>query len=202
MKKNIYFALILCVISCKDDNSVTTTPKVAQENVVENVGAKSNQLEKRYKGSDDIVEEIYQELILNDKELTKLDAKIRDLNNSTEDIIRQYRNILSKSESYYAEARKKTESITDSLMRNKLDSVILNSAMTYDGRVIDVRNAISHAQNNMKNINDLYTAYKIQRTLPEIEKYQKSNPFDLTNLNKLVEKQNTLLSDVQKVKNN
>ena len=96
MKKNIYFALILCVISCKDDNSVTTTPKVAQENVVENVGAKSNQLEKRYKGSDDIVEEIYQELILNDKELTKLDAKIRDLNNSTEDIIRQYRNILSK----------------------------------------------------------------------------------------------------------
>lgn len=200
MKTSLYVTLFFLIVSCKDDQSVTSTPKVSQENVVENVTAESNQLESRYKGREDIVEQIYQELILNDKELTKLDAKIKDINKNTENTINEYKNILSKSENYYTEARKKTEVISDSILRGKLDSVILHSALNYDGRVVGVKNTIFQAEQNLKKINDLYAAYKIKKTLPEIEKYQKSNPFDLRKLNELIKNQNQFLTEINALK--
>lgn len=45
-----------------------------------------------------------------------------------------------------------------------------------------------------------YTAFKIRKTLPEIEKYQNAHPLKTDNLNTFITKQNKLLEELKKFK--
>ena len=85
-------------------------------------------------------------------------------------------------------------------MRKKVDSVMVNSAKKYEEKTLNVKKYIASAKMNIAVINDNYTSFKIYKTLPEIEKYQNNNTFDVTNLNNLMNEQNKILSDLKNTK--
>lgn len=53
---------------------------------------------------------------------------------------------------------------------------------------------------NLIKINDQYLAFKIRKTLPELEKYQNSHPVQLNSLNAFINQQNNLLTEFKNFK--
>lgn len=203
MKNFAYLLLPILLTSCKENTSIkknSDTP-AEQTNVVENIDAKSTDpFQKSYRTNAGMVNDIYNQLVLSDKNLAKLDTQIKNLNTKTEEVISVYENVLSNSDNYYKDALQKTESFQDSIMRKKVDSLMTQSAKKYDDKNANVKNFIAAAKKNIAVINDNYTTFKIYKTLSEIEKYQNNNSFDVTNLNNLMSEQNKILTDLKNTK--
>ena len=203
MKNFAYLLLPILLTSCTKNTSIkknSDTP-AEQTNVVENIDAKSTDpFQKSYRTNAGMVNDIYNQLVLSDKNLAKLDTQIKNLNSKTEEVISIYENVLSNSDNYYKDALQKTESFQDTIMRKKVDSVMVNSAKKYEEKTLNVKKYIASAKMNIAVINDNYTSFKIYKTLPEIEKYQNNNTFDVTNLNNLMNEQNKILSDLKNTK--
>lgn len=203
MKNFAYLLLPILLTSCKENTSIkknSDTP-AEQTNVVENIDAKSTDpFQKSYRTNAGMVNDIYNQLVLSDKNLAKLDTQIKNLNTKTEEVISVYENVLSNSDNYYKDALQKTESFQDSIMRKKVDSLMNQSAKKYDDKNANVKKFIAAAKKNIAVINDNYTTFKIYKTLSEIEKYQNNNSFDVTNLNDLMSEQNKILTDLKNTK--
>lgn len=203
MKNFAYLLLPILLTACKENTSIkknSDTP-AEQTNVVENIDAKSTDpFQKSYRTNAGMVNDIYNQLVLSDKNLAKLDTQIKNLNTKTEEVISVYENVLSNSDNYYKDALQKTESFQDSIMRKKVDSLMNQSAKKYDDKNANVKKFIAAAKKNIAVINDNYTTFKIYKTLSEIEKYQNNNSFDVTNLNDLISEQNKILTDLKNTK--
>lgn len=203
MKKFGYLFLPILLFSCKENSSIKKNEDVpvAQTNVVENIETKSTDpFQKTYRTNNGMVEDIYNQLVLSDKNLAKLDTQIKNLNTKTAETVAVYENVLANSDNYYKDALKKTATFQDTLMRKRVDSIMLNSSKKYDEKTANVKSYIAAANKNIAIINDNYNSFKIYKTLPEIEKYQNTNSFDLSNLNKLMAEQNKILINLTKAK--
>lgn len=203
MKKFIYLLLPVLLFSCKENSSIKKNENIPAEqtNVVENIDAKSTDpFQKTYRTNAGMVEDIYNQLVLSDKNLAKLDTQIKNLNTKTNEVVSVYESVLANSDNYYKDALAKTAKFQDTTMRKKVDSVMMSSSKKYDEKTAKVKNYIAAAKSNIAIINDNYSSFKIYKTLPEIEKYQKTNTFDLTNLNNLMSEQNKILNDLNKAK--
>ncbi|MFC6267505.1 hypothetical protein [Frigoriflavimonas asaccharolytica] len=203
MKKFGFLLLPILLFSCKENSSIKKNADLPSEekNVVENIETKSTDpFQKTYRTNAGMVEDIYSQLLLKDKNLAKLDTQIKNLNTKTTETISVYENVLANSDNYYKDAQQKTTTFKDSLMRKKVDSVMVNSFNNYAEKTANVRNYIAAAKSNITIINDNYDSFKIFKTLPEIEKYQNTNSFDLTNINKLMAEQNKILTELKKAK--
>ena len=203
MKNFSYLLLPLLLFSCKENSSIKKKSDSAAEptNVVENIDTKSTDpFQKTYRTNAGMVEDVYNQLVLSDKNLAKLDTQIKNLNTKTNEVINVYQTVLSNSDRYYKDAHEKTANFQDSLLRKKVDSVMSTSANKYNEQTTNVKKYIAAAKSNMAVINDNYMSFKLYKTLPEIEKYQKTNSFDLTNLNTLMSEQNKLLTDLKNTK--
>ena len=203
MKKCVLLLLPILLFSCKENTSIRKNADSPndEKNVVEKIDQKSSDpFQKTYRTDAGMVEDIYNQLIVNDKNLTKLDNQIKNLNIKTSETIAKYESILSNSDNYYSNAKEKSAKFSDSLLQKRVDSILVNSAEKYNIKTANVKNHIAAAKSNIAIINDRYNVFKIYKTLPEIEKYQNNNSFDLKSLNSLMTEQNKVLSELQKAK--
>lgn len=204
MKKFIIILASLSLIACKENSAVKKkeTSILDKGNVVDEVGSSKriDPFNKNYRSNDGMVEDIYKQLILNDKELIKLDTKIKDLRENSNEVIAEYNSVLSKSDNYYKDAFEKTKNFSDSLARAAMDSLTMKSFTNYEAKTKNVRSLITISENNLKRIDEIYATFKIKRTMAEIEKYQNNHAFDLKNLNNLINKQTQTLSELKQAK--
>lgn len=197
MKKILFAsALALSILSCKEN-----TPRngAAVENAVDNAESSVSGSLKSYR-KEDMVDQIYYELIKNDKNLKALDDKIIETNQESSKVLNIYGETLRKSESFYLDAHNQAASIKDSLLKQQLDKEIKMSSDQYDLKISKVKELIAKVNSNNDNISNLYTAFKIRKTLPEIEKYQKAHPLKTDSLEKFINKQNQLLNELKNIK--
>ena len=203
MKNFVYFLLPILLFSCKENSSIKENENLPAEqtSVVENIDAKSTDpFQKTYRTNAGMVEDVYNQLVLSDKNLAKLDTQIKNLNSKTDEVVGVYENVIANSDNYYKDALAKTAKFQDTLMRKRVDSVMMNSSKNYEEKTATIKSYIAAAKSNIAIINDRYSMFKIYKTLPEIEKYQNKNSFDFTNLNNLMSEQNKILSDLKKTK--
>lgn len=203
MKNFVYLLLPLLLFSCKENSSIKKNADLPEEqkNVVENIDTKSTDpFQKTYRTNAGMVEDIYNQLVLSDKNLAKLDTQIKNLNTKTNDVVSVYENVLANSDNYYKDALAKTANFQDTIMRKRVDSVMMSSSKKYEEKTANVKTYIAAAKSNIAIINDQYSTFKIYKTLPEIEKYQNTNTFDLSNLNNLMSEQNKILIEIKKAK--
>ncbi len=203
MKNFVYLLLPLLLFSCKENSSIKKNADLPEEqkNVVENIDTKSTDpFQKTYRTNAGMVEDIYNQLVLSDKNLAKLDTQIKNLNTKTNDVVSVYENVLANSDNYYKDALAKTAKFQDTIMRKRVDSVMMSSSKKYEEKTANVKTYIAAAKSNIAIINDQYSTFKIYKTLPEIEKYQNTNTFDLSNLNNLMSEQNKILIEIKKAK--
>ncbi|WNI37684.1 hypothetical protein [Chryseobacterium sp. SG20098] len=201
--KKILFASILALslLSCRENQS-KQAPVV--ENAVDNAESSvSGAIKKntRYSSREgNLVHEIYQELIKNDKNLQDLDLRIENIQKETETSISEYDDVIQKSETYYNDATVLSGSITDSITKKQIEKEIKASAEKYDVKTQTIRDLIAKIKANRTTLHDQYLVFKIRKTLPEIEKYQKAHPLKTDSLNQFINKQNKLLEELKNLK--
>jgi len=197
--KNILFAstLALSILSCQE-NKQQNPPIV--ENAVDNAEPAASGSFKSYRGNNITVDNIYSELIKDDKNLTALNSRIVKTLEETEKVLAVYNSVLETTNSYYQDANERTKAITDSLVKQQVQKEISASADRYDLKVKDITDHISQIAKNNEKLVSTYTAFKIRKTLPEIEKYQNAHPLKTDSLNTSIIKQNKLLEELKKFK--
>lgn len=189
-------SLALILFSCREPKSENPA---AVENAVDNTESSISGSFKSSRGGS-MVDQIYFELIKNDKKLKALDDKIRKTEEDFNKVISGYDEILSKSQSYYRDANDQAGTITDSLLKKEVINQIKISSDQYDAKIKNIKALISLANKNQETTNNLYTAFKIRKTIPEIEKYQKAHPLKPDSLNHFINKQNQLLNELKNFK--
>lgn len=201
--KKIFFGsiLVLSLLSCSENKS-RQAPTV--ENAVDNAESSvSGAIKKntRYSSREgNLVHEIYQELIKNDKALQDLDKRIAVINQETEDAMTEYDDVIQKSETYYNDATALSNSVTDSVTKKQIEKEIKASSEKYDVKTQTIRDLIVKIKANRTTVHDQYLVFKIRKTLPEIEKYQNAHPLKTDSLTQFINKQKKLLEELKKLK--
>lgn len=192
-------ALAFLLISCGENKS-QNNPIV--DNAVDNAesSVSGSLKDARYSDGGDFINEIYYELIKNNKNLQDLDDKIEKTNENSEKVVLNYNKILGKSTSYYLSANYHAASINDSILQKQIEKEITINAEKYDLKIKNIKILIAQINKNKDKMNDLYTVFKIRKTLPEIEKYQNAHPLKTDSLNNFINKQNQLLNEIKKLK--
>lgn len=201
--KKLFFTstLLLVLFSCNESRSEN---KPLVENAVDNAeSSASNSITKGTRLSsreDDMVHQIYDELLKNDKNLQALDEKVSMIDSKTDEATLEYDDVISKSETYYSNAESLAKSVSDSISRKAIEAEIKRSEQQYNLKVKKIKDLIEEITKNRERIHDTYTIFKIRKTLPEIEKYQNAHPLKTDSLENFINKQNQLLSELKNLK--
>ncbi|SHM37106.1 hypothetical protein SAMN05444360_11141 [Chryseobacterium carnipullorum] len=197
MKKILFAsALILSTLSCKENKSRNAQ---VVENAVDNSESSVSGSLKSYR-DENMIDKIYSELIKNDKSLKALDDKLVKLYDENRKVLELYAEPLHKSESFYLDAKSQAGTIKDSILKQQMEKEIKISSDQYDLKISKVKELMAKVNQNSDDINNQYTAFKIRKTLPEIEKYQNAHPLKTDSLENFIKKQNELLNELKKLK--
>lgn len=197
MKKILFASVMaLSLLSCRESKA-GNAPIV--ENAVDNAKSSVSSSLESYRG-ENLIDQIYSELIKDDKNLKALDDKVQKNIEETEKVLDVYDKILSMSESYYQQAGYKTKSITDSLMKKQIEAEVKISADQYNLKTGNIKALIAQINKNNETLNNLYVAFKIRKTLLEIEKYQNAHPLKIDSLDNFIKKQNRLMEELKHIK--
>ena len=181
------FALFFSCQKNENNDSNNQEPKALQEKSID-IG--------RFRKEDDLVDDLYQELVNKSPELKNLEDELNSINpGDTTAIFNEYDR---KSDNYYRSATGHAEGIRDSILKNKILNLIQNSSTKYDGKKSEVENLVTTINKRRTEITNYHTALKIILTFPLIEKYQNDHLPKKTPFEKVIEKENQVLEKVKK----
>lgn len=194
--KKILFASILALslLSCSESKSQNDIVEKAAGNTESSIPI------KRLSKTQDIFNGIYDEKIKNDREIKKVDEKISLMQEDAHKMQGIYSSLISNSEDYYLIAKNEAKSINDSVLRKEMIKLIEESSDKYYQKVQKIKDLKHKINRNKQSIYSLYAAFKIRKTLPEIEKYQNAHPLKTDSLNQFINKQNKLLEELKNLK--
>jgi hypothetical protein len=187
--------LTLLLISCGE-----TKPKTNEivEKAAENT--ESSFPIKRLSKTQDILDGIYSEQIKNNEELKKLDEKVIAIQEDSRKMADIYKDIISNSEDYYKIAKNGAKIIRDSALKKEILNLVKNSSEKFSVKKKKLEELTRQVNYNHYRIYEFYDAFKIRKTLPEIEKYQNAHPLKTDSLNNFINKQNQLLNELKNLK--
>ncbi len=198
MKKTfITVPLFFILFSCTENRSGN---KPLIENAVDQTNSFSKGSFESSRYDDNMVDRIYSNLMKNDKELSALDDKILNIQEGKRKILEQYEPVFNTSDAYYRDAGNQSSNITDSLLKHGIENEITVSAEKYRVKVKTVKALILRLTGNMQKVNNLYTVFKIRKTLPEIEKYQQAHLLKPDSLELFIRKQERLINELTQLK--
>ena len=196
MIKNILrCAFVFLVVSCSNEK---TDGSQIVEKAAKNT--ESNFPIKRLNNSQDILDGIYAEYIKNHKDLQKLESEVSHIQNDKQLIIEIYNDVIGNSEDYYKSAEYRAKWIRDSATKKEILSLLRNSEESYflkTKRLDELKRKISH---NYFEIYNWYDAFKIRKTLREIEKYQNEHPLKADSLENFMRKQENIINKLKTLK--
>ena len=196
MKKILFsFILILSLLSCSENKHEN---QLIVENAVDKTDSKFSST--RYGKSQNMLDAIYYEQIKNDESLKKLDKKMNLLREESHKVKDLYDDILRKNDEYYSDAEYGAKSITDSVLKKQIISKVKESSDKYYLKTKKLKELTFQINRNSQNIYGCYVAFKIKKTLPEIEKYQNAHPLKTDSLENFINKQNQLLNELKNLK--
>jgi len=195
MKKTLLTStLFLLLFSCTENKPEQSG---IVENAVDNAESKSY---SRYSKGQNIIDGIYNEQIKDDEKLKDFQKRFLSIQNDSEIMKHLYDDITRSSQNYYSDAETRAKNIMDSTLQKEVLNLLKNSSEKYDTK-INKLNALKIQINlNFIELNSFYDAYKIKKTLPEIEKYQDTHPLETDSLENFINKQNQLLEELKKLK--
>ena len=189
-------AIALSLFSCRENKS----ENALADNAVDMVETSVSTSFKSSRNNEKTVDNIYFELIRNDKKLSDLNSRIIKTFEESGKLLAEYRNILNTSASYYQDAGYQIKDIKDSLVKQQIEKEIWASADHYNLKMKAIHDRITQITENNETLTSLYTVFKIKKTLPEIEKYQNAHPLKTDSLDSFLKKQDALLEELKNLK--
>jgi len=135
--------------------------------------------------------------MLNFKNLTK---KVNAITSDSKIMKELYSDIINNSNDYYNIAESDAKAINDSLLKKEILAIVTNSSEKFTQKKIKFEELVKQVNMNNYKIYSFYQAFKIRKTLPEIEKYQNAHPLKTDSLNNFINKQNQLLNELKNLK--
>ncbi|MET3535327.1 hypothetical protein [Chryseobacterium limigenitum] len=197
MKKIIFSSILaLSLIYCSENKSEN---KPIIKNAVDNA---DSSVKSSFESGrrENMIHEIYNELMKNDKNLQALDDKIDNVDEETEKVTSQYNDVIDKTENYYTDANALTAAISDTILKQEINKDIKASSEKYQIKTKRIKDLIEEVSKNRVKLHDQYVIFQIKKTLPEIEKYQNAHPLKTDSLNNFINKQNQLLNELKNLK--
>jgi hypothetical protein len=188
----ILIVLILSVaVSCRNEDApkdqavVHETPQALKDDAVSEV------ISSRKYG--DLVEQLYQEMVDKTPELASLEKDYSAIPPQSMSLKEEYNKYNNKSENYYSTANAKTSAIADSVLREKVVSILEAHASQYALKNAELRSMMKQIDNQNVSLNDHHQVLKIFTTLAMMEDYQDQNKLDQGPFEKLMQAQQDLL---------
>lgn len=135
---------------------------------------------------DDMVDALYKELLKENEVLTKLEKAIEGLDEQRSDSLELFKNFDTKNKDYYASAESHAGTITDSVLKKKMITLIANSREQYNRSTLKHNNLVALLNTKDTDIRNLHTVLKIVKTLPLTEKFQAENMPSATPMEKML----------------
>lgn len=199
MKKIITIISIVSLISCNKEARTEAIPKNETDKII----LKDNDIKSFSRYSNDnnpLIEKIYYKIIENDQNLTKLDEEISKLNDESREYKRSLDDILQKPDDYYKDAKYRTKFLKDSLLKKEILKLIESSEKNFTKNTSVLKGKMKQTNLNTISLNELYSIYKIRKTLPAIEDFQKTIP-ENKKIDSIINEQEKLIQQLKSLKN-
>ena len=199
MKKLITIISIVSLISCNKEARTEAIPKNETDKII----LKDNDIKSFSRYSNDnnpLIEKIYYKIIENDQNLTKLDEEISKLNDESREYKRSLDDILQKPDDYYKDAKYRTKFLKDSLLKKEILKLIESSEKNFTKNTSVLKGKMKQTNLNTISLNELYSIYKIRKTLPAIEDFQKTIPNN-KKIDSIIKEQEKLIQQLKSLKN-
>lgn len=168
----IYLVILMAFVSCsapeQKQPQQPEPPKALQE-------VKTDYSLKSSRRSGDLVQELYQELMEKDKAIKQLEDQLNSLQRTEADSTEAFTGFDEKNKTYHATAGTYLPRIGDSLLRERIRSILSNSLARYENSTVNHQQLLKQIADNKTTLNDLYIAVQLVRTLGMMEKYQQDN---------------------------
>ncbi len=184
----VLFSLIASCnnIGNKTIDSRDETPKALQE--------KQISIDSYSRGySIDLVEALYKDLLKENKQLQNIEDEINDYKSQKSDTLAAYQLYNGKIEKYYADANNHAMSVSDSVLKQKLLTMIKTSTEKYKKKSGAIDSIIKQIEVKDFTINDYHVTMKIVFTLPLIEKFQDKNRPKTTGYKGIIKTQDEII---------
>jgi hypothetical protein len=169
MKPSILFLAICILCSCsrKHSNQKKDIPVALEPHESSRVFSK--------RAPDNLVQNIYSELVSESPELKELEKQIDDVNDRKADSLSDYEEFTGMNDKYYTSTDYHLSTIRDSVLKEKIKTLINNSQNNYKNRTRGLTDLANQLDANQTTLYDYHEVLKLTRTLPIIEDYQKKN---------------------------
>lgn len=148
---------------------------------------------KSYSRSGDLTEELYQELVGKTPALKKLEDDLEAFIPKPNDLKDKFNQYDNKSNTYYSSANHKAAAISDSLLKQKIISLIMKSNNKYSAKTTELYSLLKQISKHDATLHDHHSVLKIVLTLPMIEKYQDDNKPNNKEFKDLINQQEKLI---------
>lgn len=197
--QNAFFVYVVLTIqiSCNGPTMVRPpkteqkeeTPKALQENSLDVVS-------KSYR-TNDLVQELFQELVEKNETLKKLEESISNCQSKPSSVKQDFETYNSKSTNFYNSAENCAANISDSQTKKLILKFISNSELNYQNGTNDFKNLIDQISKNGTKMEDKHNILKIVLTMAEMEKYQKSSRPSKKPLQELIQEQEKTMKQIE-----
>ena len=169
-----YLLLILALAACNTPKKEYTPqqeepPKALQEK--SSVGG----LLSKGRGSEDLVESLYKELMEKSPELAALEKNINLVTEMQHDSLDLFERFNGKNTLYYNAAKRHMQSLSDSSLKTEITNLIEQSMAGYNQRISGHDALIATINQQSSKLDDLHIMLKLVRTMAAMEKFQRSN---------------------------
>jgi hypothetical protein len=200
MKMKITISKILTVfvfsviISCnkKEENNT-----VKKDEIPEALKEDNSSLKRYSRKNGDLINELYSDLVEKSEELQNLENEIEKFNPN--ETIYEFNNYNIKSRDYYSSSKSLANRINDSILKNRILALLKKSNNQYLSKENEFDTIISKVIDREKSIEDYHNVLKVVLTLPILEKYQNENMPNKQKLEKIIQKEDSIIEATKKL---
>ena len=192
----IFISLFFSAISCdnpKDSKPQTQdTPKALEEKNLSEISEISSK-----RGYDNLVDNIYEELVNKSPELKNIESEISRVHESTNDSLSLFHKYDGKNQQYYSSSNNHLSKISDSGVRQQIKILLDNSLKNYKTSTQRHNELIKTLDLKSATLNDIHILLKLYKTLPIIEDYQKKKLPGTTPIENLIDDYNKTIQKTE-----
>jgi hypothetical protein len=174
--ENVPFTLLLCALvvlsSCSDKETptqqLTQTPKALTKGNME----LSDMSIGRFSYSQDLITELYEEAVDNNKKLADLDQRLKQIADIRKDSLELFYEYSRSNERYWNEVTRYTSQLTDSTLRASVNEIFSTLRKDYEKSMAYHDSLNSNIKLQMAELQQQSIVLKLAVTLPMMLNYQ------------------------------
>ena len=142
-------------------------PKALEENKVD------YSLISKSRVSNDLVQDLYNEILEKDKKINELETEIRKTKTNKIDSLERFNVYDQQSNNYYRSANNYLDQISDTVLRKQIEQTLTINSANHKNRISSHESLIKQADALAAKLHDLHIILKLSTTLAAMESYQK-----------------------------